>query len=473
MRKPYTIAIVGGGLSGSLTAYHLLQRIQDARVLVIEPKADLGLGLAYSTPSHRHLLNVPAGKISAVPSQPRHFLDWLRANYDPSFQAEDFAPRAIFGKYIQSLIASVAHRMEHVKSSVVGCHGNGEQAALSLESGISLNADAVVLAMGNFNPAPLPGVSEEVVHSGTYCHSAWESATYEGLSADAPVALIGTGLTAVDVTLRLREHGHRGVITAISRHGIFPNRHAAYEPLPQCVITGKAPRKAHLLLCAVHRAIREGKPWRAVIDSLRSRTNELWQALPLEEQRRFRRHLQRRWDVVRHRMAPSIADRIECELAEGTLVKRSGNLQAVSLLQGSTCIQWQTLDGEIAEMKVARVINCTGPDMNYRRVGSALLNNLFAQGLAVPGPLGGGLWSDEHGALRAQDGSFSSILFQVGPGRQGTLLESIAVLELREQAYALADQLSEKASEVSEARALRAKLSLIQEQNAVTAAHSA
>jgi uncharacterized NAD(P)/FAD-binding protein YdhS len=473
MKKPYTIAIVGGGVSGSLTAYHLVQNAPNARVLVIEPKAALGLGLAYSTPSHEHLLNVPAGKISALPDQPQHFVDWLDANYEPSFRADEFAPRAIFGRYIQSLISEIAHGIEHVQSVVSSCSVVDGQAVLRMESGAALTVDAVVLATGNFDPAPLPNISEEAAQSGGYCHSAWESATYKNLPVDASVALIGTGLTAVDVFLRLRELGHRGTITAISRHGVFPNRHAAYEPLPQCVIAGKAPEKAHLLLRAVHHAIREGKPWRAVIDSLRPRTNELWGALPVAEQRRFRRHLQRRWDVVRHRMAPAIADRLECELASGRLVKHSGSLHAVFPAEEGVQVQWQTVYGKIAEMKVARIINCTGPDMNYHRVSSTLLNSLFAQGLATSGPLGGGLWSDEHGALRAQDGSFSSVLFQVGPGRQGTLIESIAVPELREQAYALACQLAKKMNASSKVKAFETKYPLAQEQDASVVARLA
>jgi uncharacterized NAD(P)/FAD-binding protein YdhS len=80
--------------------------------------------------------------------------------------------------------------------------------------------------------------------------------------------------------------------------------------------------------------------------------------------------------------------------------------------------------------------------MNYRRVGSALLESLFSQGLVTAGPHGGGLWSDEDGALRSSDGTFSKVLFNVGPGRQGTLLESIAVPELRDQAVMMADRLA-------------------------------
>ncbi|HEY4050824.1 MAG TPA: FAD/NAD(P)-binding protein [Acidobacteriaceae bacterium] len=446
MNGLYTIAIVGGGVSGTLTAYHLVHRAPQARVVVLDPRPGLGLGLAYSTPSLKHLLNVPAGKISALPDQPEHFLNWVRAHYDPSIQASDFAPRAIFGKYIQSLIAA-SPRIEHLQTTVLDCHVKGPQATLDLADGTRLVADAVVLATGNFDPAPLPGVNDQAIRGGVYYHSAWEDATYANLPPEAPVILVGTGLTAVDVILRLRETGHRGRITAISRHGVFPCHHAPYEPLDNSVIGDKVPRKAHELLRAVHQAIKAGKPWRAVVDSLRARTNEFWLALPLVEQKRFVRHLQRRWEVVRHRMAPPIADQIYSELLAGTLVKRQGRLHAILPHGEGAKVQFELAGGEIAEICAARVINCTGPAMNYRRVRSSLLNSLFAQGLITAGPLGGGLWSDKHGALRAQDGSFSPLLFNAGPGRQGTLFESIAIPELREQAVALADRLAAQARE--------------------------
>lgn len=441
MKNQYTIAIVGGGVSGALTAYHLVRQAAQAHVIVVDPRPELGLGLAYSTPSLKHLLNVPAGKISALPDQPDHFLDWLHVHYDPKMRANDFAPRAIFGRYIQSLLAG-SQQIEHLQTTVLDCRLDGGRARLNLADGAKLVADAVVLATGNFDPAPLPGVSDQAISSGLYCHSAFEDATYANLDTEAPVVLIGTGLTAVDVVLRLRETGHRGIITAISRHGVFPQHHACYEPLGGCVIEGKAPIKAHQLLRAVHQAIKAGKPWRAVIDSVRARTNELWLALPIAEQKRFRRHLQRRWEVVRHRMAPPVADQIYAGLLAGTLVKRQGSLHAVVPNEEGADVLFRSPAGEIVQIKAARVINCTGPAMNYRRVGSSLLDSLFAQGLVTAGPLGGGLWSNEDGALRAQDGSFSRVLFNVGPGRLGTLFESIAVPELREQAVALADLLA-------------------------------
>src|ERR1700745_2340028 len=121
-----TIAIIGGGVSGTLTAFHLVRQGTPARLILIAQRPDFGLGLAYSTPSLRHLLNVPAGKISALPDQPDHFLNWLRRNYDPAATEKTFAPRAVFGRYIQSLLKSTSQLELEVATGVdVRLHDSG------------------------------------------------------------------------------------------------------------------------------------------------------------------------------------------------------------------------------------------------------------------------------------------------------------------------------------------------------------
>ena len=193
-----TITIIGGGVSGALTAFHLVRQQAQVRVILIDQRPDFGLGLAYSTPSLRHLLNVPAGKISALPDQPDHFLNWLRRNHDPAATEKTFAPRAVFGRYIQSLLASTRPLEQEIATVVdVRLHGSG--AVLTLDNGCELPADMVVLATGNFDPAPLPGITKGATDSGLYRHNAWTAETYEGLDPEATVALIGTGLTGVDV----------------------------------------------------------------------------------------------------------------------------------------------------------------------------------------------------------------------------------------------------------------------------------
>src|SRR5580700_6153326 len=353
-----TIAIIGGGVSGTLTALHLVRQGTPARVILIDRRPGFGLGLAYSTPSFRHLLNVPAGKISALPDQPDHFLTWLRENHDPAATEKTFAPRAVFGQYIQSLLASTSP-IEQEVATVVDVRQQDSGAVLTLDNGCELRADLIVLATGNFDPAPLPGITKAASDLGLYRHNAWVAETYEGLHPDAPVALIGTGLTAVDVLLRLRELGHRGRIIALSRHGIFPNRHDDYIPLSSSAIPSDTPATCVAYLRALRAAIRGGAEWRAAFDSLREMTNQLWLRLPIEEKKRFRRHLQRRWDVVRHRMAPPIADVIESELRNGTLEIREGHLGAIDASPTGAYITVRSRDHS-ESFYAGRVVNCSG-----------------------------------------------------------------------------------------------------------------
>lgn len=178
--KAKTVAIIGGGVSGALTAYYLCRHATDTRIVVIDPRPELGLGLAYSTPSLRHLLNVPASKISALPKEADHFLNWLRRNFDAEATSTTFAPRAVFGQYIQSLFAST-NGIEQVRASVLDLRRKGAGARLVLDNGAGFQADYVVLATGNFDPPTLPGIEEAAVESGAYCHNAWSAATYENL----------------------------------------------------------------------------------------------------------------------------------------------------------------------------------------------------------------------------------------------------------------------------------------------------
>jgi len=132
--KTSSYIIIGGGVSGTLTACHLARRTRGARILLIEPRPEAGLGLAYSTPSLRHLLNVPAGKISVLREQPYHFLHWAQRHYDPALTESDFAPRAIFGKYIQSLLAKTPE-VEHLQATAVHCRLDDGRAVVTLENG--------------------------------------------------------------------------------------------------------------------------------------------------------------------------------------------------------------------------------------------------------------------------------------------------------------------------------------------------
>ena len=113
-----TIAIVGGGFSGTMAAVNLA-RLSDhpVRVVVINSKRPLGRGTAYGTTRVEHLLNVAARNMSALPDMPSHFVDWLRSRNDfrsmPVAELREmFAPRRVYGDYVRGLLETCLHPID-------------------------------------------------------------------------------------------------------------------------------------------------------------------------------------------------------------------------------------------------------------------------------------------------------------------------------------------------------------------------
>ncbi len=81
-----------------LDRHHLLQRCPPSvEIVLIERAVQFGRGAAYATGNPNHLLNVPAGRMSAFHDRPRDFLDWLQqqdAPDCPPFTENCFVPHA-------------------------------------------------------------------------------------------------------------------------------------------------------------------------------------------------------------------------------------------------------------------------------------------------------------------------------------------------------------------------------------------
>ena len=73
------VVIVGGGASGTLTALALAGVPGLGPLTLVDTGGAFARGVAYSTEEPVHLLNVPAGRMSAFPDQPSHLLAWLAA----------------------------------------------------------------------------------------------------------------------------------------------------------------------------------------------------------------------------------------------------------------------------------------------------------------------------------------------------------------------------------------------------------
>jgi uncharacterized NAD(P)/FAD-binding protein YdhS len=452
-----TLAIVGAGFSGSLLALHALRSTPAGTdVLLIERARRFGQGLAYGTGNANHLLNVPAAGMSAFPDRPTDFLDWLQTQ--PAWQgatATSFVPRHAFGAYVRELLTAelrrpdIASRLVLVRGTAEAIVPDGDRLAIRLDRDRTRTADLAVLATGNFPPAP-PRVADPTFYdSPLFRADPWDPAALEGLDPKAPVLLIGTGLTAVDMVIALLDHGHTGPITALSRRGLLPKSHRI-GPRPPPGDTPSFPARVLPLLRTLRAAARaaeaDGGSWHGVVDSLRPFTQDLWQALPPADQAAFLRHLRPWWDVHRHRMAPAVADRIAAARAAFQLGICAGRIQSFEPRTPERVevrFRARARDGGAQEsVVVARVINCSGPSCDYDRTTDPLLRDLLDRGLARPDPLKLGLDVTATCALHEASGAVSRRMFAVGPITKGRFWEMTAVPDLRRQCDTLATHLA-------------------------------
>jgi len=445
---PFNILIIGGGFSGITLAFQLLRRDPKLNIAIVDRGEIPGRGLAYSTPYLSHVLNVPAKNMSAFPKDAGHFLKWARRNYNPNVQEGSFLPRLVYGRYLDSLLKEAATRsardLPWFRDQALTLVQTGGLYSAQLKSGRKLLAKAVVIATGNVPPGD-PSVLGLTDAATKYFSFPWLQNALDGLLGSKSVLLIGAGLTSVDLAIALASTGFPGTIHMLSRRGLLPQPHRQTGTWPQ-FWNEKCPRTVRGMLRVIRNQVRAaaeaGIDWRSVIDALRSVTPEIWHSLPDEERRRFMRHARTYWEVHRHRVAPEISERLSCLIQEGRIQVHAGRIRHYREEQNQAIVTCRRRrDGQTEELHVGRVINCTGPEADWRRIDNSLLSSLFAQRLARPDPLFLGLDTDRDGSVRNDRGVASTSLFAIGPMRKGSLWETTAVPELRQQASTLAEHI--------------------------------
>lgn len=447
----HSIAIIGAGFSGTLLSLSLQASAPpDTRIHLIESTGRFGPGLAYSTANRNHLLNVPAGRMSAFPGEPLDFLHWLQARASSGVNEAGFTSRATYGAYLSDRLARglrdrSSATIEPRHDTVVALASHGRGVTLQLASGQRIEACAAILAMGNFPPLP-PMDATALAAAGLWRGEAWSAGSLAGLDLGAAVLLIGTGLTMVDAVIALLDAGHHGPIHALSRRGLLPASHLD-RPAPKTNLPQLLPRDLTRLVRLVRqeiaRALAAGEPWQGTIDALRPATQGLWQGFQPAERRRFLRHLRGWWDVHRHRMPPQVADRIALARRNRQLHIHAARIVAATVVGGAAEITWQPRGRPgMQVLHAARVVNCTGPAGDITRVGDRFVQALLRDGIVRADPLRLGFDVTGSGATVDRWGHASERIFAVGPLTKGRWWEITAVPDIRQQCQELARRLA-------------------------------
>lgn len=441
---PATVAIIGGGHSGAALAYRLaLDTPATAlRILVIEPRAELGRGLAYSTPDPDHRLNVPQDRMSIRTDDMNHFTRWLSRPEGPVLPAgsatlagQIFAPRAVFGSYVAETLAPLlaADRIGHLRTTAQDIRPAGPRHRIALADGAEVLADAVVLALAH--PAPAVPAALQGLPPAALLADAFAPGALDGISRGERLLIVGSGLTSADILASLHRRGHAGPIHVISRHGWRSQPHGPAQAATAADFAASPEPTALGLLRRVRRALAQdqaaGLSWHAVFDRLRAQGPAIWAALPLDERRRFLRHLRGLWDVHRFRIAPQtleIAGRMERARRVRHLV---GRLVRAASVPGGWQITWRGRGkAALQELTVDRILLATGPDHARITETSPLLARAVAAGLVAADPLGLGLQVAPGGEAIGHGGSPRPGLFVGGPLARGTVGELMGVPEV-------------------------------------------
>jgi uncharacterized NAD(P)/FAD-binding protein YdhS len=446
------VTIIGGGASGTLLAMNLLKHAGDARLEVnlVEKRDTVGRGVAYSTREDVHVLNVPAAKMGAHADDVEHFHRWLgEKGFDHGPTA--FVPRRIFGEYLRECLDD-ANRSKPTSVTLnifddeaVDIVPDESKTEVKLASGDTIYSEKVAIAFGNFLP-PHPTVDDQAfTESPKYFQDPWGPNVLESIDPDEAVLIVGTGLSMVDVTLQMTRRGHRGPINAISTRGLLPAVHKlgfTYPPFHDEI-------KGMTRVTDISRTVREhirkaqsdGSDWRAVIDSLRPVTQQVWLDLPLAEKKYFMQHLSRYWNVARHRMPPEAAEAIDELRGTGQLQILKGRLQKITWEEDiGFDVRYSTVGLE-QYVHADAIINCIGSESRFDRIDSPLVRNLLDRGLIRADELRFGLDATPDGRLIDTDGEASEMLYTLGTALKGILWESTAIPEIRTQARDLAGKL--------------------------------
>ncbi|TIQ31305.1 MAG: FAD-dependent oxidoreductase [Mesorhizobium sp.] len=438
-----SIIIVGGGASGVVLAAHLLKSPNpDLRVTLIEKRPHFGQGMAYSTLLSAHVLNVKASGMSAYADDPDNFARWVleRGLAQPD-QGPFYAPRILYARYLKELLDDLEDRerergrLRLIREESLSVSPTPSGVEVALANGTSVVGHLAVLATGHDEQ---PGAFQgRAIRMGSEADTA--------LDPQAPVLVLGTGLSMVDAFLSLEQRGHRGQIVAVSRRGLLPSPHRKGNPIKLDVADIPLGTQLSYFVGWFRNLIREnrkaGGDWRDVVDGLRPFNQMIWQNWPSSAKRRFVEHTKAWWDIHRHRMAPEVYERVTEAVGSGRIRLVAGRVADIEPNDGFTVTIQQRGTQALETLEVARIYDCIGIARDISTTSNGLVRSLVERGLARPDPLRLGLDVTARCELIAADGTVSSKLLAVGPLTRGTFFEIDAIPDIRVQCARLSKQL--------------------------------
>jgi uncharacterized NAD(P)/FAD-binding protein YdhS len=482
-RRRRVVAVVGGGSVATTFLRQLVEQLASERqpvepppaILVFEPRARIGAGQAYEDDFACNLLNTRADTMSAVHGEPHHFLRWLTDHEDnwrhafPEVRlaAEEFLPRPLFGRYLEALYEETIARalgreisVTQVRDCVTDLLPIGERVCLDTASGQGYEADIVVLATGNMPSVAFP----ELVGAPGFFNTPYPgNALPAAIPPHAPVAVIGTNLSAIDTVIALCHGGHQGKVVCVSRHGRLPsvrginNKKHRLQFLTRETLAELGTRAERVtlediaeLLAREVEAVQGSPPdlktilnaeagtydylsteidesaasraWQSVVYATNGIIEHIWHTLDAAEKRRFIDKFRSQWFSYRVSFPLANAQKIR-ELMRRDRMLVFGGFEGVRFDRATGRFHLSLRDtssGLETNIATSFLVNATSYSTDVNTSTLPLVRNLLKRGLAVPNEFGGFEQEFETGRVRDRTGSARAQIYALGALATGT-----------------------------------------------------
>ena len=459
------IAVVGGGFSGASAAIQLLHRSPvPLAVTIIEPRAELGYGSAYSSDDPDHRLNGNLSVHLADPQDPDAFSRWCAreqiATRDPEAVAADgsmFVRRREFGRFVAESVQALSRRapvpITHLRDRAIDLIGE-EALTVVTQRGTQVPTDLLVVATGNSMPRLPAAFAPTLTGHPAVIAAPYDLARIRAISKEARVLVVGTGLTALDVISTMVRAGHGGTITAVSRRGLRPRPHRPVDaepskttlleridgPIAPFVLGAGTPPTARKLLRALRRRILEveatGGRWFVPFDELRDPLWQTWSSLDVQEKRRILRHLRPWYDVHRFRAPPQNDAFVREAEAQGRLQFRAARLCSVDVGASGDAIEVELIDRYASvprRLTFDAVVNCIGLDFAQGMAANPFLAAMKRRGLLAIDPTGIGIFVDDRCRPIGAEGRPHQRIRLIGPPTCGAFGDPLGAIFIAAQ----------------------------------------
>lgn len=242
-RNNYDIIVIGGGAQGtafisSIYDYFSNHNLKTyIKIGVIDKKENIGCGIVYNNDYPWILMNTPTGDLSVVKTSPHDFSTWVKENQNNLSLLNnntEFVPRSVFGLYLKEkynyfknelLKYSVLVEDIYDFASDIIYNNENDKIKISLNSGNTINTNYVLFATGPSTPQDHYKLKEYP----NYIHNPFPAINnLSNIPKNADVSIIGSNLTAIDISVTLKHLGHTGKIFMTSRNRKLPEVKGKY-----------------------------------------------------------------------------------------------------------------------------------------------------------------------------------------------------------------------------------------------------